>query len=77
MDPDRARRTNEAISFFKNKFKLNIETYSAKKTRYVVDELNRRLDKALEEERRRNMYLTEQIYTERNRIMALTQELYG
>lgn len=77
MDLNRQKRTEEALNFFKNKFKLELNKFPEQKTRFVLVELNRRLDRAIEEEKKRNMSLTQEIYTERNRIMALTEELYG
>ena len=71
------QRRAKAYQFFKSKLNIDFATFSPIKARMVVDELNKRLDTEMAEEREKNKKLTEEIYTERNRIMALTQEVYG
>lgn len=77
MDLNREERTKNALEFLKNKMNIDMAEFSPEKSRLVVDELNTRLDKLIEEEKKKNELLTQEIYTERNRIMELTQQLYG
>ncbi len=71
------QRREELYSFFKDNLNVDFHEFSSMKARMVVDELNKRLDDQIAEEKERNKRLTEELYTERNRIMELTQELYG
>ncbi len=71
------QRREELYSFFKDNLNVDFHEFSSMKARMVVDELNKRLDDQIAEEKERIKRLTEELYTERNRIMELTQELYG
>ena len=71
------QKREELYSFFKNNLDVDFHEFSTLKARMVVDELNKRLDTQIREEKEKNKRLTEELYTERDRIMKLTQELYG
>jgi len=74
---DNEQRRQEVYKYFKDNLNIDFNSFTPQKARMVVDEMNKKLDEQIAEEKRKNTELTNMIYTERNRIMELTQELYG
>ena len=74
---DNEQRRQEVYKYFKDNLNIDFNSFTPQKARMVVDEMNKKLDEQIAEEKRKNIELTNMIYTERNRIMELTQELYG
>ena len=74
---DNEQRRQEVYKYFKDNLNIDFNSFTPQKARMVVDEMNKKLDEQIAEEKRKNTELTNMIYAERNRIMELTQELYG
>ena len=77
LESNDQQKREELYKYFKDNLDIDFHEFSPQKTRMVVDELNKRLDEQIAEEKAEIKRLTEELYTERNRIMELTKELYG
>ncbi len=69
------QRKKDVNKFFKETFNVDLEILSSEKSKVIIEEINKRLLEQLEVEKKKNEYLTQELYYNRQKINDLIQEL--
>ena len=74
MNYTEEERRKKAYEFYRKKFNIDIENFSPEKTRLILAEINKKLDKKIKQELEKNKQLNIELFELDNTIVETLQD---
>ena len=75
MELSREERWQRIVTFYKEKFNIDLNNYSPQQAKLIINEINHKLNHELELEMKKNAELELDIYKAQKKIIELAQQI--